>query len=195
MIFKVTFVLLTLIVQMGFAQAPPVPDPNASANPSPPESNPAQVPTPAPAPAAGVEEMLDASGLVINKNIFNYDGNEGRDPFKVYREFVQPTSTTGGTGAGANPAGSNLEKNIRTAVVPDDIVVQGIFYKKSDPIALIVVKGVKGLNKLKVNSQIGRNEGKIIEIRKDRILIEQFKDFDGQKFSEKIELKVREKKN
>ncbi len=189
MIFKVTFVLLTLIVQMGFAQEPPpVPDPNVSVSPATP------TPNPAPVPAQGVEEMLDASGLVINKNIFNYDGSEGRDPFKVYREFVLP-ATNGGPGTGSNPSTSNLEKNIRTAVVPDDIVVQGIFYKKNDPIALIVVKGVKGLNKLKVNSQIGRNEGKIIEIRKDRIFIEQFKDFDGQKFSEKIELKVREKKN
>lgn len=190
MIFKVTVVLLTLIVQMGFAQAPPVPDPNATVSPEAPTPNPA----PTTAPAAGVEEMLDASGLVINKNVFNYDGNEGRDPFKVYREFIQ-TTTNGGTGTGANSSASNLEKNIRTAVIPDDIVVQGIFYKKSDPIALVVVKGVKGLNKLKVNSPIGRNEGKIIEIRKDRVVIEQYRDFDGQKFSEKIELKVREKKN
>lgn len=194
MSFKLTAALLYFAFNMAHAQTPPVPDPNSGLNVQNPTANPAPTEaTPTP-PAPGVEEMLDASGLVINKNSFNYDGAEGRDPFKVYREYVQPNTNPGGT-AGVNPFPTGLEKTIRTAVVPDDIAVQGILFKKNDPIALVIVKGVKGLNKLKVNSPVGRNEGKVIEIRKDRIVIEQVKDFDGQKFSEKIELKVREKKN
>lgn len=187
MISKTMIVFFCLALNFAIAQTvPPVPD-SASKSESAAANNP---------PTPGVEETLDASGLVINKNIFNYDGTEGRDPFKVYREYVQPTTNPGGiTPNGTNPNPSNLDKNIRTAMVPEDVVVQGILYKKNDSIALVVVKGVKGLNKLRVSSPIGRNEGKVIEIRKDRIIIEQVKDFDGQKFSEKIELKLREKKN
>lgn len=174
----VIFVLFCLGVQMVAAQTSS-PDSNNVVSPTGQAENP---------------EMLDASGLVINKNDFSYDGAEGRDPFKIYREYVQPTQNNGAESA-ANTIPANVEKNIRTATVPEDVIVQGIFYKKDDPIALVVVKGVKGLNKLKINSPIGRNEGKIIDIRRDRVIIEQVREFDGQKFSEKIELKVREKRN
>ncbi len=135
------------------------------------------------------------SAIVMKKNSFTYDGNEGRDPFKIFREipiFIPGVTATDPKSKPEMPV--ILEKNIRTALVPNEIVVMGILYKKKDPIALVAVKGIKGLNKLKVNSPIGRNEGKVIEIRKDQIIIEQVKDFDGQKFTEKIVLKVRQKK-
>jgi hypothetical protein len=48
-----------------------------------------------------------------------------------------------------------VERSIRTILVPEDIVVQGIMYRKKDPVALVMIKGVKGLNKLKINSPVG----------------------------------------
>lgn len=191
MISRLNIILIsTLTVVLALAQTPsPIPDPNPEgANVQggvPPEQ-------PVAPPSQGVEE-LDASGLVMNKNTFNYDGNEGRDPFKVYREFVQPIAMSTSGSQGSAPQSS--EKNIRSVIVPDDIIVQGILYKKKDPVALVVIKGVKGLNKLRVNSLVGRNEGKVIEIRQDKMVIEQVKEFDGQKFTEKIVLEVRAKKN
>lgn len=157
----------------------------------------------APGASPPLAEMIgpdgeDDSALVMKKNMFTYDSAEGRDPFKIYRDpIIVPTGTTTDNNKGSGNSGGpiNLEKNIRTALVPSEVTVLGILYKKVDPIALVAVKGVKGLNKLKVNSPIGRNEGKVIEIRKDQIVIEQVKDFDGQKFTEKVVLKVRNKKD
>lgn len=191
------FIFSLFLVGVAEAQqTPPIPDPNtgAAVQPAPPApTNPA----PPTAPAnQGVDELLDGSGLVINKNVFTYDGNEGRDPFKIYREYVQPLNTPG---TGNSPGIGNINlgngKNIRTILVPEDIVVQGIMYRKKDPVALVMIKGVKGLNKLKLNSPVGRNEGKVIDIQPDKIVIEQVKDFDGQKFTEKVVLEVRAKKN
>ena len=134
------------------------------------------------------------SGLVIKENRFTYDGNEGRDPFKIYKEPIilngPPQDPT--LGQGDKPI--ITEKNIKTALVPSEVTVLGILYKKVDPIALVAVKGVKGINQLKLNSLIGRNEGRVIDIKKDQIVIEQVKDFDGQKYTEKVVLKVRQKK-
>lgn len=174
-------------------QTPPIPDPNtgAAAQPAPLPPEPPTTST-----SQGVDELLDGSGLVINKNNFTYDGNEGRDPFQIYREYVPPLDKPG---PGNNPGIGNInlgkEKTIRTVLVPEDIVVQGILYRKKDPIALVLIKGVKGLNKLKLNSPVGRNEGKVIDIQPDKIVIEQVKGFDGQKFTEKVVLEVRAKKN
>ncbi|OYZ21194.1 MAG: hypothetical protein B7Y39_09660 [Bdellovibrio sp. 28-41-41] len=185
------FIFSLFIVGVAEAQQTlPIPDPNTGAT-SQPAAPPAQ------GQLQGVEELLDGSGLVINKNVFTYDGNEGRDPFKVYREYVQPINTpgTGNTNPGSGDIQLGNGKNIRTILVPEDIVVQGIMYRKKDPVALVLIKGVKGLNKLKINSPVGRNEGKVIDIQPDKIVIEQVKDFDGQKFTEKVVLEVRAKKN
>lgn len=141
-------------------------------------------------------QIPDAAGYVLKNNNFTYDINEGRDPFKIFREiplFV-PGNETKTKDISKPEVVFNGQKTILTAVVPIDVVVMGILFKKIDPIALVSVKGVKGINKLMVNSPIGRNEGKVIEIKKDQIVIEQVKDFDGQKFTEKVVLKVREKK-
>tara|TARA_B110001454_G_scaffold219196_1_gene251401 strand:+ start:14410 stop:15012 length:603 start_codon:yes stop_codon:yes gene_type:complete len=200
MISKLTFILFFIsVASLVRAQTPPtVPDPNGEV---PPAQTAPIVPHPdAPAGSEqhkGVEELLDGSGLVINKNIFSYDGNEGRDPFKIYREYIQPTTVTGTSGSGGSTGTSiqSTTKNIRSVVVPDDVVVQGILYKKKDPIALVMIKGVKGLNKLKLNSPIGRNDGKVIDIQPDKVIVEQVKDFDGQKFTEKVILEIRAKKN
>ncbi len=147
--------------------------------------------------APGTEALphTESPDLVIKRNVFSYDSTEGRDPFKIYREM--PVMIPGQNGSyDAKRPETNLpvEKNIRTITVPNDVILQGILFKKSDPIALVSVKGLKGINQLKVNSPIGRNEGKVIEIQKDHVVVEQVKDFDGQKFTEKIVLKVRDKK-
>lgn len=194
--FIVFFFSMFVAVVVGAQETPPISDPNVgTGHTQAPATHPSQPPVSnhGQPPHQGVEELLDGSGLVINKNVFTYDGAEGRDPFKVYREYVQPISTGTVTGNISNIQVNG--KNIRSVVVPDDIVVQGILYKKRDPIALVVIKGVKGLNKLKINSPIGRNEGKVIDIQPNKIVIEQVKDFDGQKFTEKVVLEVRAKKN
>jgi Tfp pilus assembly protein PilP len=97
------------------------------------------------------------------------------------------------SGINPNPA-PILTEGILTAAVPGDINVVGILFRKDDPIALVKVRNVKGLFKLKVNSRIGRSEGRVIEIQRDRFIVEQVRDFDGQKFTEKVELKIRERK-
>ena len=204
MISNLAIAIFSLFIAVGAEaqQTPPIPDPKAAAAtaqpvapPTPPPNQEGQSPTQA--QHQGVDELLDGSGLVINKNVFTYDGNEGRDPFKIYREYVQPINEPG-TG-NTNPGPGNIHlgsgKNIRTILVPEDIVVQGIMYRKKDPVALVMIKGVKGLNKLKINSPVGRNEGKVIDIQPGKIVIEQVKDFDGQKFTEKVVLEVRAKKN
>ncbi len=181
--------------------APTAPvNPSAAPQPNAPESSPApRIAAPGPA-IPGVpqpEEFTEEnSGLVLKKNTFTYDSNEGRDPFKIFREVPI-------FGSGPNPdpksnegpkLPNHAEKNIRTALIPNDIKLVGILFRKADSIALISVIGVKGLNRLKINSPIGRNDGKIIEIKRDQVVIEQIKDFDGQKFTEKVTLDVRPKK-
>lgn len=194
----VAFIILCLCIQSAPAQdgaqkstpslpLPSLPDDSQSVQQSP------SIPG-VPQPDEFGEEN---SGLVIKKNSFTYDGNEGRDPFKIFREIpiiIGNQNPNDGKDV-AKPIPTFSEKNIRTAIIPNEVTVLGILYKKVDPIALISVKGVKGLNKLKVNSPIGRNDGKIIEIKKDQVVIEQIKDFDGQKFTEKIVLKVRQRKD
>jgi Tfp pilus assembly protein PilP len=186
----VTLFYFLIFFQVAQAQNPPPMDPN---QPPPP----AQGPPPVPAPSSPMmEDLGDGSDLIMKKNNFNYDSNDGRDPFKIFRET--PTFPTGPVTQGPGPKPENNappEKSIHTAMVPGEIIVQGILYRKNDPIVLISVRGIRGLNKLKLNSPIGRNEGKIVDIQRDRIVIEQVKDFDGQKFTEKLILKVREKKN
>jgi Tfp pilus assembly protein PilP len=186
------FLSLFVVGVVGAQETPKMPDPKAVEN-----TQPATPPAPPLASPQGPEELLDGSGLVINKNVFSYDGNEGRDPFKVYHEYT-PLTNIPGTESGAGTGNNQLKdngKNIRSILVPDDIVVQGILYRKKDPVALVLIKGVKGLNKLKLNSLVGRNEGKVIDIQPGKIVIEQVRDFDGQKYTEKVVLEVRVKKN
>lgn len=203
MIFRLAIILISILsMEVALGQTPPAnfEHSDAQSQPTAPQADASNTAAPQPTTTApvpdkqSVEELLDGSGLVINKNTFSYDGSEGRDPFKVFREFVQPTIATGGTGGGQETPIQNMERSIRTILVPEDIVVQGILYKKSDPIALVVIKGEKGLHKLRLNSLVGRNEGKVVDIRQDKIIIEQVKDFDGQKFTEKVVLEVRKKK-
>ncbi len=186
------------VAKPGGASAAPT-NPNSS-QPNSPESSPApRLAAPGPA-IPGVpqpEEFTEEnSGLVLKKNTFTYDSNEGRDPFKIFREVP-----IFGTGPGPDPKANegpklpnHSEKNIRTALIPNEIKLVGILFRKADSIALISVIGVKGLNRLKINSPIGRNDGKIIDIKRDQVVIEQIKDFDGQKFTEKVTLDVRPKK-
>lgn len=190
--FTVTFSIESAKGQEGSA-------PSLSQINSPSSNAPALPPTnlksPNSAAAAINEPEQQNSEIAMKEKIFSYDGNEGRDPFKIYREnpiFPDPNSVD--LKGNSTTDLSYLEKNIRTAIVPSEVSLMGILYKKVDPIALIAVKGVKGLNQVKINSPIGRNEGKVIDIQKDRIVIEQVRDFDGQKFTEKVVLKVREKK-
>lgn len=145
-------------------------------------------------PAIENAPQADTVDLVIKGNNFTYDGTEGRDPFKIYREIPVIIPGQGPEDPKKADQPNLLEKNIRTALVPNEVVLQGILYKKNDPIALVSVKGLKGINQLKVNSPIGRNEGKVVEIQKDKVIVEQVKDFDGQKFTEKVILVLREKK-
>ncbi|MBL7545506.1 MAG: pilus assembly protein PilP [Bdellovibrionaceae bacterium] len=183
-------ILNSLFIQTSYGQSPPV-EPET---PPTMEAHSGEPSTAEPFPTTMTEELNDANGIVLKKNNFIYDGAEGRDPFKVYRE-LQLFNPTDGSNPAVKVGPVIVEKSIRTAAVPGDIVILGILYKKNDPIALVKVRDVKGLNKLRLNSPVGRNEGKVIEIHKDRIVIEQVRDFDGQKFTEKVTLKVREKKN
>ena len=173
--------------------------PPAAQPPALPETNPAPRANSGPA-IPGVPQPdefgEENSGLVLKKNVFTYDPAEGRDPFKIFREipiFVGGPNPDPKINEGPKLP-NHLEKNIRTVLIPNEIKLVGVLYRKADSIALISVIGVKGLNRLKINSPIGRNDGKIIDIKRDQVVIEQIKDFDGQKFTEKVTLEVRPKK-
>lgn len=184
------FISIVLFQEISLAQGtptavPPVPSPDNQSAPTPPP----------PTPTAVTEELTD-SGMVMKKNNFSYDGNEGRDPFKVFREIPFAPDPNGKP----NPGSTNpnpqpvMTEGILTAIVPGDVTIVGILNKKEDPIVLVKVRNVKGIFKLKMNSRIGRNEGRVIDIQKDKMTVEQVRDFDGQKFTEKVEMKIREKK-
>jgi hypothetical protein len=81
-------------------------------------------------------------------------------------------------------------RNIKTILVPVDVILLGIVYNKDNPVAAIKVKEGKTYY-MKKNDQIGRNEGKIVDITSNSVLIEQFRNFDGQKILEKVVLKFK----
>jgi Tfp pilus assembly protein PilP len=160
------------------------PNPNAAA------TSPPTTPATAPVTAVPLEENQVTAPINESKNDFEYNENEGRDPFKRYRDpslILQSKQ---------DPKKEEIDlallkiRNIKTILVPVDVILLGIVYNKDNPVAAIKVKEGKTYY-MKKNDQIGRNEGKIVDITSNSVLIEQFRNFDGQKILEKVVLKFK----
>ncbi len=186
------FIFLFLINQV-FAQevntdlnAIPNANPNVNGDPNAAGTIPAKAST---APPASEENQVTAP---INelKSDFEYNENEGRDPFKRYRDpNLIFQSRQDSKKEEVDPALLKI-KTIKTVLVPGDVILLGIVYNKDNPVAAIKVKEGKTYY-MKKNDQIGRNEGKIVDITSNSVMIEQFRNFDGQKILEKITLKFK----
>ncbi|MCK6597621.1 MAG: pilus assembly protein PilP [Bdellovibrionaceae bacterium] len=146
-------------------------------------------------PSFGVE--IGAPSLIDeSKKVFFYNESEGRDPFKPYREFDPTLLKT--TDESTNVKSTNQEpaketpmvRTIKTIVVPNDVILLGIVFNKQNPVAAVKVTEGKTYY-LRKGDSIGRHEGKIIEINRDNVVIEQVKVFDGQKNMEKVILKFK----
>lgn len=115
---------------------------------------------------------------------FNYDPKEGRDPFKIYREFTPESAIRTNDNQVVKK-----EISISTALIPSDVTLVGIMFRLNNSTAAIKVKGGKTYF-LKVKDKIGRYEGKIISITDKEVVIEQIKEFDGEKKVETVTLKM-----
>lgn len=122
---------------------------------------------------------------------FTYNENDGRDPFKIYRD---PTIMAMDKNPESKPTEEKSDKilirNIKTISVPTDVVLLGIVYNKDNPVAAIKVTDGKTYY-MRKNDTIGRHDGKIVDITRNTVHIEQYREFDGQKNLEKIVLKFR----
>lgn len=140
---------------------------------------------------SAIEDSQATAPISDFKKEFNYNENEGRDPFKPYKDpnmvvIEKPT----GEKTDQPQEEKVLVRNIKTIAVPADVVLLGIVYNKENPVAAIKVIDGKTYYMRKQDS-IGRYEGKIIEITRNTVVIQQTRDFDGQKNIEKVVLKFK----
>lgn len=127
------------------------------------------------------------------KKEFIYNESEGRDPFKVYRDptvIVNDKSNSENHQTEQKSDNKLLARNIKTISVPNEVILLGIVYNKDNPVAAIKVLDGKTYY-MRKNDLIGRHEGKIVEITRNTVLIEQYREFDGQKNLEKVVLKFK----
>lgn len=163
-----------------------------------PEPNPLPATTPVPtvnpttnsATAPGEEGTVTVPEL---KKEFIYNESEGRDPFKVYRDptvLVNEKANSDSHQSEQKSDNKLLARNIKTISVPNEVILLGIVYNKDNPVAAIKVLDGKTYY-MRKNDLIGRHEGKIVEITRNTVLIEQYREFDGQKNLEKVVLKFK----
>ena len=157
------------------------------------DSNPSL--NPISSPPSGLE--IGAPSLIDeNKKIFYYNESEGRDPFKPYREYdpasLKPMEESTNSKSNNQEATKDMPmvRTIKTIVVPNDVILLGIVFNKQNPVAAVKVTEGKTYY-LRKGDSIGRHEGKIIEINRDNVVIEQVKVFDGQRNMEKVILKFK----
>lgn len=145
-----------------------------------------------PSATAPVPDENQATAPISDlKKEFIYNENEGRDPFKVYRDpTIMMSEKTTETKPTEEKSDKVLVRNIKTISVPTDVVLLGIVYNKDNPVAAIKVTDGKTYY-MRKNDTIGRHEGKIVDITRNTVHIEQYREFDGQKNLEKIVLKFR----
>jgi Tfp pilus assembly protein PilP len=188
---KLIYILL-LICKISLAQDPNNPGTMPSNQVNPTVNN---QPSVDPGQPQGINSAIDDSQATAPtsefKKEFNYNENEGRDPFKPYKDpnmvvIDKPT----GEKTDQPQEEKVLVRNIKTIAVPADVVLLGIVYNKDNPVAAIKVIDGKTYYMRKQDS-IGRYEGKIIDITRNTVVIQQARDFDGQKNIEKVVLKFK----
>lgn len=122
------------------------------------------------------------------KKEFFYNENEGRDPFKPYKD---PALANVERVASTNPSNEKvLVRSIKNIAVPDEVILLGIVHNKDKPVAAIKVIDGKTYY-MRKNDLIGKHEGRIVDITRNTVIVEQYREFDGQKNLEKIVLKFR----
>lgn len=177
----IKLIYILLICKISLAQDPnaPVAVPNNQVNPI--------VNT-----QPSVEDSQATAPTSDFKKEFNYNENEGRDPFKSYKDpnMVVTEKPTGEKGEQQPQEEKILVRNIKTIAVPADVVLLGVVYNKDNPVAAIKVIDGKTYYMRKQDS-IGRYDGKIIDITRNTVVIQQTRDFDGQKNVEKVILKFK----
>lgn len=189
----ISLLILTSLITM--AQTPPTgaPTPSTVPNGKPAVNgtagNPAVDANLNSATAPGAAEVAVTPDL---KKEFVYNESEGRDPFKVYRDpsVIIPEKINTETRHLDDKTDKVLVRNIHTISIPAEVVLLGVVYNKDNPVAAIKVLDGKTYY-MRKNDTIGRHEGKIVEITRNTVLIEQYREFDGQKNLEKIVLKFK----
>lgn len=181
--------LLLLISLVTWAQTPPaVNDVNSAAPVTKPAVNATGEANLNSATAPGVDAVVTPD----LKKEFVYNESEGRDPFKIYRDpsVIIPEKVNTETRHNEDKTDKIMARNIHTISLPSEVVLLGVVYNKDNPVAAIKVLDGKTYY-MRKNDTIGRHEGKIVEITRNTVLIEQFREFDGQKNLEKIVLKFK----
>lgn len=185
----IKLIYILLICKISLAQEPNIPE-SAPGNQVNPAVNNQQTGVPQIMNPTVDDSQATAPSSDLKKE-FNYNENEGRDPFKPYKDpNIVVLDKPPGERTQQQQEEKILVRNIKTIAVPADIVLLGIVYNKDNPVAAIKVIDGKTYYMRKQDS-IGRYEGKIIEITRNTVVIQQTRDFDGQKNIEKVVLKFK----